>query len=60
MNISFPHRQRDEERLQFKMGFYDCFLEYSNVLVKHGKKLIVSGDYNTAHNAIDLKNPKNK
>ena len=28
------------------------------ILRKNGKKLIICGDYNTAHTAIDLKNPK--
>lgn len=58
MNIYFPNGQQSEERLQFKLDFYDCFLEYANELVSTGKRLIVTGDYNTAHREIDLKNPK--
>lgn len=57
-NIYFPNGQKDDERLQFKMDFYDCFLKDVNALVSEGKKVIVCGDVNTAHNEIDLKNPK--
>lgn len=58
MNIYFPNGQKDEIRLQFKMDFYDEFLKYCNELRKIGKKIVVCGDYNTAHCEIDLKNPK--
>ncbi|MEG1184981.1 MAG: exodeoxyribonuclease III [Eubacterium sp.] len=57
-NIYFPNGQKDDERLQFKMDFYDCFLNDLNALVAQGKKIIVCGDVNTAHREIDLKNPK--
>jgi exodeoxyribonuclease-3 len=58
LNIYFPNGQKDDERLNYKMEFYDAVLEYCNNEVSKGKKLVVSGDYNTAHNEIDLKNPK--
>ncbi|MDP4146291.1 MAG: exodeoxyribonuclease III [Bacillota bacterium] len=58
LNIYFPNGQKDEERLNYKMEFYDAILEYCNNLRKEGKKLIICGDYNTAHREIDLKNPK--
>ncbi|NMA14373.1 MAG: exodeoxyribonuclease III [Clostridia bacterium] len=58
LNIYFPNGQKDDERLQYKMEFYDAILEYCDALVAEGKKLIVCGDYNTAHREIDLKNPK--
>lgn len=57
-NIYFPNGQKDEERLQFKMDFYDCFLKDVNALVAQGKKVIICGDVNTAHTEMDLKNPK--
>jgi len=57
-NIYFPNGQKDETRLSFKMAFYDCLLKDVNALVAQGKKVIVCGDVNTAHQAIDLKNPK--
>ena len=57
-NIYFPNGQKDEDRLSYKMEFYDELLFYCESLRKKGKKLIICGDYNTAHNVIDLKNPK--
>lgn len=57
-NIYFPNGGQGDERLQFKMDFYDCFLKDINALTAEGKKVIVCGDVNTAHCEIDLKNPK--
>lgn len=57
-NIYFPNGQKDDERLQFKLDFYDCLLRDANALVAQGKRVLIFGDYNTAHNEIDLKNPK--
>ncbi|MGI6686468.1 MAG: exodeoxyribonuclease III [Bacillota bacterium] len=58
LNIYFPNGQRDEIRLGYKMDFYEAILAYCDELVAKGKKLIICGDYNTAHKEIDLKNPK--
>lgn len=58
LNIYFPNGQRDEERLQYKLEFYEALFNYCDELVKEGKNLVICGDYNTAHNEIDLKNPK--
>lgn len=57
-NIYFPNGQKDEERLKYKLDFYDAILDYLNKLKAENKKLIVCGDYNTAHNEIDIKNAK--
>jgi len=57
-NIYFPNGQRDQERLDYKMGFYDKTLEYFSELKNQGKNIIVFGDYNTAHKEIDLARPK--
>lgn len=57
-NIYFPNGGASEERLNYKLEFYDEFLKYVNKLRKKGKKIIITGDYNTAHNAIDLARPK--
>lgn len=58
LNIYFPNGQRDEERLNYKLEFYDALLEYCNALVSKGKKLLICGDYNTAHTPMDIKNAK--
>ncbi|MCK9490521.1 MAG: exodeoxyribonuclease III [Sulfurimonas sp.] len=57
-NVYFPNGQKDEERLTFKMKFYDDFLEHCERLREDGKSIIICGDVNTAHKEIDLKNPK--
>lgn len=57
-NIYFPNGQKDDERLNYKMKFYDDFLNYITNLKNEGKDIIICGDVNTAHKEIDLKNPK--
>ncbi len=58
LNIYFPNGQMNDERLQYKLDFYDGVLDYCNERVAKGDRLIICGDYNTAHREIDLKNPK--
>jgi exodeoxyribonuclease-3 len=57
-NIYFPNGKSRDERLQYKMDFYAEALKYFLKLRKQGKKLVICGDVNTAHKAIDLKRPK--
>src|SRR6056297_171539 len=56
-NIYFPNGQMSDERLSYKLAFYDWFLDYAQKLRDEGRSIIVTGDFNTAHNDIDLKNP---
>ncbi len=58
MNIYFPNGKASRERLDYKMVFYDAFLDYANALIAEGKKLVICGDVNTAHKEIDLARPK--
>lgn len=57
-NVYFPNGQSKEERLVYKMEFYDRFLNHCETLKKEGKSIIVCGDVNTAHKEIDLARPK--
>jgi exodeoxyribonuclease-3 len=57
-NVYFPNGQRDQERLDYKLGFYDAFLSYCDALVAAGHELVITGDFNTAHQEMDLANPK--
>jgi exodeoxyribonuclease-3 len=57
-NVYFPNGQMSDERLQYKLDFYETFFEYIGSYKEQGRSLIITGDYNTAHNEIDLKNPK--
>jgi exodeoxyribonuclease-3 len=57
-NVYFPNGQMSEERLQYKLDFYAHFFAHTDAYKNTGRSLIICGDYNTAHNEIDLKNPK--
>jgi exodeoxyribonuclease III len=58
LNVYFPNGKKDTGRLNYKMKFYEYFLEYINKLRERGEKIIFCGDVNTAHNEIDLARPK--
>ena len=57
-NIYFPNGQRGQDRVDFKLNFYETLLKECDQLHKAGEKIIITGDFNTAHNEIDLANPK--
>ena len=57
-NIYFPNGQKDENRLKYKLDFYDDLLPIINDQVESGNNVIVTGDWNTAHHSIDLARPK--
>jgi exodeoxyribonuclease-3 len=57
-NIYFPNGKAREERLKYKMDFYEAFQKHAVDLTKQGKNVIVCGDVNTAHKEIDLARPK--
>lgn len=57
-NIYFPSGQRGMERVDYKLAFYSHLLETCNSLHAAGEKIIITGDFNTAHQPIDLKYPK--
>jgi len=61
-NVYFPKgsgTERDNSRVPYKLDFYDAMVSHA---IKRSKKLkkplIIMGDFNTAHQPIDLKNPK--
>ncbi len=55
-NIYFPKGYADNERLAYKLDFYDYLFDYLNK--NKDRNYIISGDYNTAHKEIDLARPK--
>jgi exodeoxyribonuclease-3 len=57
-NIYFPNGQKDSDRLQYKLDFYDDLLPIINEQVESGNNVIVTGDWNTAHHPIDLARPR--
>jgi len=58
INIYYPNGKASDERLKYKMDFYDAFLDFANSLIAKKNKLVICGDVNTAHKEIDLARPK--
>ena len=58
VNAYFPNSQRELGRLDYKLDFYESMLGYCNRLRRKGKRVIVCGDFNTAHHEIDLARAK--
>jgi len=58
LNIYFPNGGMGPDRLDFKLRFYDDFLDYIEELRADGHSIIFTGDLNVAHQEIDLKHPK--
>ena len=58
VNTYFPNSQREGARLGYKLEFCEKILRFCEGLKKSGKGVILCGDYNIAHQAIDLRNPK--
>lgn len=56
--VYFPNGKASAERLQYKMDFYDTFLDHVDAIRKTGAGVVVCGDVNTAHCEIDLARPK--
>ncbi|MDZ7726576.1 MAG: exodeoxyribonuclease III [Candidatus Campbellbacteria bacterium] len=57
-NVYFPNGGGGPERLDYKLRFYDAFLEYCLKKQEQGYELIIAGDVNTAHEEIDLARAK--
>jgi len=57
-NVYFPNGQMSQKRLDYKQDFYADFFVYTDKLKADGRSIIICGDFNIAHQAIDLKNPK--
>lgn len=58
LNCYFPNSQRDHARLPYKLSFCESFLKFCESKRANGKNIVICGDFNIAHQEIDLKNPK--
>ena len=56
-NIYFPNGGSGKERHDFKQKFLEDLAEHLRPLVAKGEKIIVTGDYNIAHQPIDIHDP---
>lgn len=57
VNVYFPNSKAELSRLDYKISFNEELLKHLKKLEKT-KPVIVCGDFNVAHQEIDLKNPK--
>ncbi len=59
MSLYLPSGTNDA-RLQHKFDYMDMFQDYINTLKTTIPNLVICGDYNICHEAIDIHNPKMK
>lgn len=57
VNVYVPNVKRDLSRMDFRMHFEDVFRKYLNQLDEK-KPVIICGDFNVAHEEIDICNAK--
>lgn len=58
LNGYWPNSQAERARLDYKLDYCKTLAKQANKLVKAGKNVILCGDMNIAHQAIDLARPK--
>jgi exodeoxyribonuclease-3 len=61
VNAYFPNgngKNRDNSRIPFKLEFYRRLFERLEKARRSGERLLVMGDFNTAHQELDLARPK--
>jgi exodeoxyribonuclease-3 len=52
------HAPEKVERLRFKLDFYQALGRFVQQLHAQGRRVILSGDFNTAHTELDLARPR--
>jgi exodeoxyribonuclease-3 len=57
LNVYFPNSNQELSRLSYRMAFNDELLKFIKKLEKK-KPVIITGDFNVAHQEIDLARPK--
>ncbi len=60
-NVYFPNgsgKNRDNSRVPFKLAFYRALFDRLQEYRDRGRRVLVMGDFNTAHEDIDLARPK--
>ncbi len=57
INAYFPNAQHELKRMDYKLSFNSAIHKFANSLARK-KSVVICGDFNVAHKAIDLKNPQ--
>jgi exodeoxyribonuclease-3 len=60
-NVYFPNGngpERDNSRVPYKLDFYRAVFDRVQRLRRSGRRVLVIGDFNTAHKEIDLARPR--
>lgn len=58
INCYFPNSQEKGKRLDYKLRFNNAIKTRLDELTNQNQKVVICGDFNVAHQEIDLKNPK--
>lgn len=61
VNSYFPNgkgKERDNSRVPYKLRYYAALFEHLETLRRDGNRVVVLGDFNTAHQEIDLARPR--
>lgn len=58
LSVYVPNGGRDASRIPYKLDFSEALREHCDRLRRGGRRVVVAGDWNTAHQAIDLARPK--
>ncbi|MFQ3575663.1 MAG: exodeoxyribonuclease III [Cytophagales bacterium] len=58
LNVYMPSGSSGDDRQDFKMEWLSDFLPYVDKLKKERPNLVICGDFNICHQAIDIHNPK--
>jgi exodeoxyribonuclease-3 len=54
----FPNGGNDLSRVPYKLDFSEAVLQHAEAQRRAGRSIVICGDVNTAHEEIDLANPK--
>ncbi len=58
LSVYIPNGKRDLSRVGYKLDFSDRLIASLQPLLERKEKIILAGDFNTAHNEIDIARPK--
>ena len=56
----FPNGGNDLSRVPYKLAFSEAVLQHAEAARRAGRSVVICGDVNTAHQEIDLANPRSK